>query len=129
MMFLLRRAVRSTCFFFCSRPCCVCLVDRTLWGLTQIAAMLAKHHAEFDFTCMEMRDNEQVSFLVEFFSFLLRARSLTHTCFSLLPRGRKPASCACGPAELVDQTEMEAFSHGICASPFLIFFIWLLVSL
>ena len=52
-------------------------------GYGAIAAMLAKHDAEFDFTCMEMRDNEQ------------------------------PASCACGPAELVDQTENEAFSHNI----------------
>lgn len=48
-----------------------------------ISAMFAKHGAKFDFTCMEMQDSDQ------------------------------PASCACGPYELVQQAKNAADNAGI----------------
>ena len=47
-----------------------------------IAAMMSAHNATFDFTCLEMQDNEQ------------------------------PSECSCGPYELVQQAHASADSHG-----------------
>lgn len=48
-----------------------------------ISQMLSKYNASFDFTCLEMQDNEQ------------------------------PSECACGPYELVQQTKQSANNRGI----------------
>jgi beta-amylase len=50
--------------------------DRDIYG--DIANLLAKNNATFDFTCLEMKDSEQ------------------------------PSECACGPFELVQQTKQSA---------------------
>lgn len=53
--------------------------DRDIYG--EIATLLAKNNATFDFTCLEMKDSEQ------------------------------PAECACGPFELVQQTKQSAINQ------------------